>query len=41
MDAATLKAVMGNRSGVDFAAEVAGCNEALALVGATTVLFMV
>lgn len=38
MDAATLKAVMGNRSGVDFAAEVAGCNEALALVGATTVL---
>lgn len=38
MDAATLKKIMGNRSGVDYAAEVAGCNEALKLVGATTVL---
>ena len=38
MDSATLKTVMGNRSGVNFANEVAGCNEALRLVGATTVL---
>lgn len=38
MDTATLAQVMGNRSGVNFANEVSGCNEALRLVGATTVL---
>lgn len=38
VDSATLKTVMGNRSGVNFANEVAGCDEALRLVGATTVL---